>query len=255
MINTVSPLKGELSNLRSLTLELCQNLDGYELTTSISETMQLPQFAHPLRLQSLIANAVPSVLQGGCKLPPFGVAACPNGLCLTNISSLIIRFDPRLIALANRLSVGQDFLKGRLIFERSGNVLQPMRRLTNGNLCLQLGDRGFANHDLMNWLRQSRWHYCLRLPCDVWIHTQRPHPLMVGRLYPPRGKARLYEHVGLWLDGEHRCNLVLATVAGAEESWAVVTDEAPTLQTGRPALAARHSLSQNRAALAQRSRA
>ncbi len=54
---------------------------------------------------------------------------------------------------------------------------------------------------------------------------------MVGALYPPLGQARLYRHVGLWLDGVHRCNLVLATVKGAKESWAVITDESPTLQT------------------------
>ncbi|WP_416676338.1 transposase [Egbenema bharatensis] len=94
-----------------------------------------------------------------------------------------------------------------------------------------LADRGFANHQLMQWLRQSRWHYGLRLPCDVLIHTQRRSPSMVGTLYPPLGEARLYQNVGLWLDGEHRCNLVLATVQGAKDAWAVVTDEAPTLQT------------------------
>jgi hypothetical protein len=44
-------------------------------------------------------------------------------------------------------------------------------------------------------------------------------------------EARLYRHVGLWVDGVHRCNLVLATVQGAKDSWAVVTDEPPTLQT------------------------
>jgi len=37
--------------------------------------------------------------------------------------------------------------------------------------------------------------------------------------------------VGLWADGTHRCNLVLATVSGAKDSWAVATDEPPTLQT------------------------
>jgi hypothetical protein len=30
-----------------------------------------------------------------------------------------------------------------------------------------LADRGFANHDLLAWLSQSRWHYGLRLPSDV----------------------------------------------------------------------------------------
>lgn len=94
-----------------------------------------------------------------------------------------------------------------------------------------LADRGFANHELMQWLRHSRWHYCLRLPCDVFIHTSRRYPVIVKTLYPPLGEARLYQNIGLWLDGTHRCNLVLATVQGAKESWAVITDQSPTLQT------------------------
>lgn len=61
--------------------------------------------------------------------------------------------------------------------------------------------------------------------------VQRRYPATVGSIYPPLGEARLYRHVGLWADGMHRCNLVLATVVGAKDSWAVVTDETPTLQT------------------------
>jgi hypothetical protein len=94
-----------------------------------------------------------------------------------------------------------------------------------------LADRGLANHELMKWLRNSRWHSCLRLPGDVYLHTTRRYPVRVGTLYPPLGEARLYENVGVWLDGGHRCNLVLATVQAAKESWAVITDEPPTLQT------------------------
>jgi hypothetical protein len=94
-----------------------------------------------------------------------------------------------------------------------------------------LADRGFANHELMAWLRSSRWHYAVRLPCDVLLQGIGGSLVSVGSLYPPLGEARLYHNVGLWSDGLHRCNLVLATVAGAKDSWAVVTDEAPTLQT------------------------
>lgn len=83
-----------------------------------------------------------------------------------------------------------------------------------------LADRGFANHELMNWLRSSRWHYCLRLPCDVLLHGPRRYPATVGSIYPPLGEARLYRHVGFWADGIHRCNLVLAMVVGAKDSWA-----------------------------------
>jgi Transposase DDE domain len=94
-----------------------------------------------------------------------------------------------------------------------------------------LADRGFANRPLMAWLQASRWHYCFRLPCDVLLHGASQYPRLVGSLYPPLGEARLYRQVRLWVDGVYRCNLVLATVKGAKDSWAVVTDEPPSLQT------------------------
>ena len=50
-------------------------------------------------------------------------------------------------------------------------------------------------------------------------------------LWPPKGEACLYQNVGLWQDGKHRCHLVLATVKGVREPWAVITDESPSLQT------------------------
>jgi len=53
----------------------------------------------------------------------------------------------------------------------------------------------------------------LALPCDVLVHGPRRY--LVGSMYPPLAEARMYRHVGLWVDGVHRCNLVLATIAGA----------------------------------------
>lgn len=118
-------------------------------------------------------------------------------------------------------------------FAQYQGVLRKARWLLrqHGDVML-LADRGFANHELIGWLQASRWHYCLRLPCDVLLHGAiRRYPVAVGSLYPPLGEARLYRNVGLWQDGFYRCNLVLATVHGAKESWAVITDESPTLQT------------------------
>ena len=94
-----------------------------------------------------------------------------------------------------------------------------------------LADRGFANHQLINWLKTSQWHYCLRLPCDVFIHGARRHPIELKYLYPPKSEAILYHNVGLWLDGKCRSNFVLANVKGVKEPWAVITDREPTLQT------------------------
>ena len=97
----------------------------------------------------------------------------------------------------------------------------------------------------MAWLKLTDWHYALRLKCDVLVHGVNRHPIEVGKLYPPMNQAKLLTrafrgklppktsltNVGLWADGIHRANLVLATVTGAKDSWAVITDEVPSLQT------------------------
>jgi hypothetical protein len=96
-----------------------------------------------------------------------------------------------------------------------------------------LADRAFASHELMTWLTATNWHYALRLKCDVVLQGVKRHPVTVGQLYPLVNQAQLLTNVGLWADGFHRTNLVLATVTGAKDSWAVITDEIPSLQTLR----------------------
>ena len=95
-----------------------------------------------------------------------------------------------------------------------------------------LADRGFANHELMGCLRTSGWHYAIRIPCDVLLHGARRYPISqlapcILRSEKPAcivvldcGPMGLIAAIG-----------VLATVKGAKESWAVITDEAPSLQT------------------------
>lgn len=94
-----------------------------------------------------------------------------------------------------------------------------------------LADRGFANHNFLSWLQASSWHYCIRIPCDTRLHGIRRYPVEVTSIYPKKGEAAFYRHVGLWQDGYYRCNLVVAYPKGVKEHWAVITDESPTLQT------------------------
>lgn len=116
-------------------------------------------------------------------------------------------------------------------FDEYQGVLRKARWLLRQHPdVMLLADRGFANHQLLRWLDSSRWHYCLRLPCDVVVQGARRYATPVGAMYPPVSEARLYRQVRLWVDGTHRCNLVLATVKGAKDSWAVATDEPPTLE-------------------------
>lgn len=77
------------------------------------------------------------------------------------------------------------------------------------------------------------------------LHGPRRYPTEVAKLWPHLGEATFYKverlwnlppathrrNAGLWQDGLHRCNLVLATPKGVKEPWAVITDEPPTLNT------------------------
>ncbi len=117
-------------------------------------------------------------------------------------------------------------------FEEYQPLLRQARWILRQHADVMLkADRGFANHALMNWLQRSNWHYCLRLPCDVNLHGPRRYPIEVSYLWPQKGEAVFYHHVGLWQDGKHRSHLVLANVKGVKEPWAVITDETPTLKT------------------------
>ena len=113
-------------------------------------------------------------------------------------------------------------------------LLRKARWLLRGySDVILLADRAFACHDLMGWLKLTDWHYALRLKCDLLLHGVNRHPIEVGKLDPPMNQAKLFKNVGLWADGLHRANLVLATVKGAKDAWAVITDEEPSLQTLR----------------------
>jgi len=94
-----------------------------------------------------------------------------------------------------------------------------------------LADRGMPAHDLMSWLQ-------LVVGITVCVYQVmctcvRRYPTEVASVYPKKGEAAFYHHVGLWTDGVHRCNLVVASPQGVKEPWAVITNEPPTLQTLR----------------------
>lgn len=150
-----------------------------------------------------------------------------NRFCMIHISIVCgKRAIPFLWKVIEHKSATVAFAEYKSLLKIADKLLAPR--------CLDvmlLADRGFANHQLIQWLNESSWHYCLRLPCDVMIHGARRHPIELKYLIPPSSEACLFHDVGLWLDGKHRCNLVLANVRGVKEPWGVITDEEPTLNT------------------------
>ena len=149
-----------------------------------------------------------------------------NRFCMIHISLLCGgRAVPLVWKVLEHNSAAVAFETYRDLLHSARQVLQAFPDV------MLLADRGFANRDLLQWLQRHSWHYCLRLPCDVAIHGPRRYPLEVRHLWPPRGEARLFEQVRLWQDGIYCSNLALAKVRGAQEPWAVITDEVPSLQT------------------------
>lgn len=149
-----------------------------------------------------------------------------NRFCIIHLSIVCGgRAVPFLWKVLEHKSATVAFAEYKLMLRLATKLLSSYSNI------MLLADRGFANHELVNWLQESKWHYCLRLPCDVILHGVRKHPIELKYLFPQKAEAFLCHDVGLWLDGKYRCNVVLANVRGVKEPWAVITDENPSLQT------------------------
>lgn len=117
-------------------------------------------------------------------------------------------------------------------FEEYSPLLRKARWLLRRHSdVMLLADRGFANHQLLDWLKSSHWHWCIRSTNNVMLHRPKRCPMAIAKLWPPKGEAMFYHQVRLWDDGRLYCNLVLAKPHGVKDPWAVLTDEPPSLQT------------------------
>lgn len=82
-------------------------------------------------------------------------------------------------------------------------------------------------HDLISWLQQAVGITAYGCPVMYYCMVRCRYPIEVRYLWPPLAEAFFDHNVGHRQDGEHRCNLVLATVKGVKEPKAVITDEPP----------------------------
>ncbi|MEM8831991.1 MAG: transposase [Cyanobacteria bacterium P01_G01_bin.19] len=181
-----------------------------------------------IKVKSLYIPLVMAAISNGCKQRLYlalDTTVLWNRYCMIHLSVICGgRVIPFLWKVMEHKSSTVAFKEYKTVLKLSHRLLGKYADV------MLLADRGFANHQLIDWLATSQWHYCLRLPCGVTIHGARRHPIELKYLCPPKSEAILYHNVGLWLDGRCRSNFVLANVKGAKEPWAVITDEDPTLQ-------------------------
>jgi len=86
------------------------------------------------------------------------------------------------------------------LHSRSTEVLRKARWLLRHHPdVMLLADRGFANHELMVWLRNSQWHYAI-LPCDVLLHGTSRFPGQLARCTHRWERLAIVRSVCGWME-------------------------------------------------------
>ena len=92
-----------------------------------------------------------------------------------------------------------------------------------------LADRGFEHGALIHWLRQAGWSWYIRAKSDLKVILATGKEESVAQLLLLPEQAYLFHHVRILEDIS--CHLARANLPTANETWAVLTDCPPTLQT------------------------
>ena len=115
-------------------------------------------------------------------------------------------------------------------FEQYLPVLEATRAVLPDQCTVTLlADRGFEHGALIRWLGQEGWSWGIRAKSDLKVTLASGAQEAVCDLIPQTGQAALYSHVSIL--GDISCHLATANLPTADESWAVLTDSVPSLQT------------------------
>ncbi len=111
-------------------------------------------------------------------------------------------------------------------------LLRAAKLLPVGAKIVLLGDRGFADIELMQQARNLGWSFRLRLKSNFWVY-RGSRANKIGRLCPQRGEARFYHNVFItkrWFGPVHLA-LAWCDLDGKTDPWYVVSDEPTDLTT------------------------
>jgi hypothetical protein len=109
------------------------------------------------------------------------------------------------------------------LLECAKRVLPPEVEVT------LLADRGFEHAQLVRWLRQHQWSWAIRVKSNLSVILANGQTRSVEQLIPPTQQAYLFQNVQVFSDVV--CHLATAQLSDAQDSWAVLSEHPPSLQT------------------------
>lgn len=144
--------------------------------------------------------------------------------CLVNVCLI---WGGRSISLAQ---VVLEHGSATVGFEQYRPVLETARSLLPPNSTVTLlADRGFEHGELLRWLQRTDWSGAIRVKCDLQVTLTSGTTWSVAQLLPPSEQAYLFPDVPVL--GDLTCQLATAKVPTANEAWAVLSKQTPSLQT------------------------
>jgi Transposase DDE domain len=115
------------------------------------------------------------------------------------------------------------------------DLLKRISRLLPVNAkVILLADRGFANAELVRYVRQLGWHCRIRIKGNFWLRCSRKGWQRVSQFPVAIGEAKLIHNVQI-----HKCNsltnvhLAIGWESTSNEHWYILSTEPTTLQTFR----------------------
>ncbi len=93
-----------------------------------------------------------------------------------------------------------------------------------------LADRGFADTQLMSYLRHLGWHFRIRIKCTFWIYPRHQAPFQVGAIDLQPGHMTFWHEVAITDKRFGPVHLAVAQPVG-DDTWYVISDEPAELKT------------------------
>ncbi|MEE8305437.1 MAG: transposase [Candidatus Tectomicrobia bacterium] len=94
-----------------------------------------------------------------------------------------------------------------------------------------LADRGFADTQLMEYLRHVGWHWRIRIKTTFWIYPSHLAAFQVGEIALQPGHMSFWHGVSMTEKRFGPVHLAVARPLGSDEYWYVISDEAAELKT------------------------